>query len=821
MEALVAAVESGADAVYLAGNKFGARAYASNFTDNQMREAIEFAHLRNVKVHVAVNTLVGDSEMQEMQVYLRFLYDSNVDALLVQDLGILSFIHDTLPDMAIHASTQMTVHNLAGVEMLAELGCSRVVLSRELSLSDIKYICAHTDIEVEIFAHGALCVCFSGQCLFSSMIGGRSGNRGRCAQPCRLPYTLLDENGNDVLDANAGKYLLSPRDLNTLDILGELAASGVASLKLEGRMKRPEYVAVAVQAYRHAIDRLYSPAQDYFLQDKKRLAQIFNRSFTTSYLQGNSGKDMMSDRRPNNRGGLVGRVQSYDFRTKLVVLKLSEMLHQDDQLDFWVKIGGRVTAVVKQLFVNGKEVSSASAGEIVSFIVPGVVHIHDRAFKVFDSVLMAEAKEFFRKGNIIRRVSVDAVFKAINGQKAELVMSTQDGEQVRIYSSFVPEKAINHPLTKEIVYQHLARLGTSIFVLATAEIELQTTIMFPVSELNSMRRQAVDSLYKQRLEKYQKPSLKIHATCEKSNGIIAGNGMYDTKASLLVSVYTMEQARAALSGGADWVLFGGESYNGSNIKISEYEEACSLARAKGRKISFNTPRILLEQEMKDFQSYLEAYNEMQPDEINVHNLGMFYLASHCMELPIHIDASLNVYNAKTVAFWYLQGAVSITLSPELNLEQIKLLGKCRQLPLEVVVAGRQELMVSRYCPLGSFLGNVQSGKCQAGACQRGSYSLQDRKKEKFPLCFDQFCRTHLLNAKILSMLPYTRELLHAGIYRLRIDGKNMLPSELKQVVAMYKKSLVSTGKNQKDSEEQWKALEGAGITRGHFFRGVL
>ena len=171
MEALVAAVESGADAVYLAGNKFGARAYASNFTDNQMREAIEFAHLRNVKVHVAVNTLVGDSEMQEMQVYLRFLYDSNVDALLVQDLGILSFIHDTLPDMAIHASTQMTVHNLAGVEMLAELGCSRVVLSRELSLSDIKYICAHTDIEVEIFAHGALCVCFSGQCLFSSMIG--------------------------------------------------------------------------------------------------------------------------------------------------------------------------------------------------------------------------------------------------------------------------------------------------------------------------------------------------------------------------------------------------------------------------------------------------------------------------------------------------------------------------------------------------------------------------------------------------------------------------------------------------------------------------
>ena len=239
MEALKAAVEGGADAIYLSGKMFGARAYANNFDEQCLKEAIEFAHLRNVKIHVTVNTLVDNSEIPALADYFRFLYEIGADAVLVQDLGAARLAQLVAPDLPLHASTQMTVNNLAGVLALQELGFSRVVLSREVTLKDIIHICRNSDVEIEVFAHGALCVCYSGQCLMSSMIGGRSGNRGRCAQPCRLPYTLVDKNNNNVLK-DAGQYLLSPRDMNTLELIPEFIEAGVVSLKLEGRMKKPE-----------------------------------------------------------------------------------------------------------------------------------------------------------------------------------------------------------------------------------------------------------------------------------------------------------------------------------------------------------------------------------------------------------------------------------------------------------------------------------------------------------------------------------------------------------------------------------------------------
>ena len=257
-EALVAAVESGANAVYLAGNMFGARAYANNFDEEGMREAIAFAHQRNVLVHVTVNTIVDDQEIPQLVKYLRFLYEAGADAVLVQDLGVARIVRDNVPELPMHASTQMTVHNLDGVLALQNLGFSRVVLSRELSLAAIKEICDNCNVEIEVFVHGALCVCYSGQCLMSSVIGGRSGNRGRCAQPCRLPYTLVDAQDNDLLGDSAGKYLLSPRDMKGIDLLPQLIEAGVSSLKIEGRMKRPEYVAIVVGSYRHAIDSYYA-----------------------------------------------------------------------------------------------------------------------------------------------------------------------------------------------------------------------------------------------------------------------------------------------------------------------------------------------------------------------------------------------------------------------------------------------------------------------------------------------------------------------------------------------------------------------------------
>ena len=229
-EALRAAVENGANAIYLAGNAFGARAYANNFDREELREAIHFAHLRNVAIHVTVNTIVADEELEPLKDYLRFLYEAGADAILVQDLGVAKVAHETVPDLPLHASTQMSVSSIEGVRALAELGFTRAVLAREMSLKEIRSICAHSPIEIETFMHGALCVCYSGQCLMSSMIGGRSGNRGRCAQPCRLPYTLVDEKGQDVLGDKAGSYLLSPRDLSTIDVIPDLIEAGVSSL---------------------------------------------------------------------------------------------------------------------------------------------------------------------------------------------------------------------------------------------------------------------------------------------------------------------------------------------------------------------------------------------------------------------------------------------------------------------------------------------------------------------------------------------------------------------------------------------------------------
>jgi putative protease len=256
-QALRAAVENGADAVYLGGRSFSARASAENFTRDEFSESLRYAHLRGVKVYVTVNTLVDNREFAELADYLFFLFQEGTDALLVQDLGVVNWAREVLPGMPLHGSTQMTVHNAAGVDWLAGLGFTRVVLARETSRDDLQLIRERTSMELEVFVHGALCFCYSGQCLFSSMVGGRSGNRGRCAQPCRLTYRLVDEQDRDLSQPVGGEHLLSPKDLMLLGELPELIDLGIASLKIEGRMKRPEYVATVVRVYREALDRAY------------------------------------------------------------------------------------------------------------------------------------------------------------------------------------------------------------------------------------------------------------------------------------------------------------------------------------------------------------------------------------------------------------------------------------------------------------------------------------------------------------------------------------------------------------------------------------
>lgn len=820
-EALVAAVESGANAVYLAGNMFGARAYANNFDEEGLREAIRFAHLRGVLINVTVNTIVGDEEIPALRDYLRFLYEAGADAVLVQDLGVAKIARETVPGLALHASTQMTVHSLEGVLALQELGFTRVVLSRELSLKEIRHICSHCQVEIEVFMHGALCVCYSGQCLMSSMIGGRSGNRGRCAQPCRLPYDLVDEKGRDVLGDKAGKYLLSPRDMNTIDILPELIEAGVASLKIEGRMKRPEYVATVVSTYRGAIDRHYA-GEGYQVtqQEHDNLAQIFNRDFTTAYLMGRPGKAMMSDRRPNNRGLMVGRVESYDRNGGMVTVKLTGALALGDQVDFWVKVGGRVTAEIKELWNDkGRAIEHGEAGKLVKFALPKAVHAHDRLFKVFDAALMEKAKESYKSGAPIRRIGITAEAFAAEGKPLQIIFRDEEGHTAAALTDFIAETAQKRPLTEEIIKKQVERLGTSVFELKKLTCHITGEVMVPMSEINEARRKAVEALEKQRLAEF--PAYKDPAKIQGRAWPVEEKQTETPRpARLMVSVESLEQMKAAIEGGADGILFGGNSYRHHAISEEEYRLAWAFAQKARVRFDLNTPRIVRMNAQKSVENLLKTCLECRPASVHVHNIATLSLVKKVTDIPVHADYSLISYNGTALEALQGLGASEATLSPELSEGQIRKIAKESPIPLTCMVHGRLELMVSEYCVTGSFLGGAGEKPCSQ-PCQRGKYFLKDRKEALFPLVMDQYCHMHVLNSKTLSMLPHAMKFLPSGISTLRIEGKYFSPGEIRQLVAAYKMAM-NLPEELDEAQQDWLTKqEGKDITRGHYFRGVL
>ncbi|WP_337952123.1 U32 family peptidase [Mitsuokella jalaludinii] len=816
-EALVAAVENGANAIYLAGNAFGARAYASNFDREALREAIHFAHLRKVAIHVTVNTIVADEEMEPLRDYLRFLYEAGADAVLVQDLGVARVAHETVPDLPLHASTQMSVSSLEGVRALAELGFTRVVLARELSLKEIRHICAHAPIEIETFMHGALCVCYSGQCLMSSMIGGRSGNRGRCAQPCRLPYTLVDEKGQDVLGDKAGSYLLSPRDLSTIDVIPDLIEAGVSSLKIEGRMKRPEYVATVVRTYREAIDTYYA-GKGYAVTQEERddLAQIFNRDFTTAYLEGRPGKAMMSDRRPNNRGLLIGRVTAYDWDARIVTVKLSGRLGLGDQVDFWVKVGGRVTATISSLRdAEGREVEEGQAGDTVSFAIPSAVRDHDRVFKVYDARLMERAKETYASGAPVRRIPVAIAVRAAIGEPLTVTLCDAEGHRGEGRTDFIGESARKRPLSEEIIRKQVSRLGTSVYEMKSLHCDIAGEVMVPMSEINEARRKAVEALDALRLKEIE---AREHRPEPKFTDRIARPT--PKKADFLVAVDTLGKAEAALAAGADGILFGGESYEHRVIAPEEYERAWQMAREAGARIDFNTPRIVHDGQQKHAERLLAAFAAFPPDAVHVHNIAMLALVRRLTDFAIHADYSLISYNKQTLAFLKDYGASGATLSPELTAKEIRQLAQESPLPLTCIVHGRLELMVSNYCVTGSFLGGCGEGPCTQ-PCTRGHFALKDRKDALFPLAMDQFCHMHVLNSKVLSMMPHAMKFRAAGIETMQIEAKAMGEKEIAAIVKAYRKAMAFP-EEPAEAQLSWiHEQEGKDITRGHYFRGVL
>lgn len=819
--ALKAAVENGADAIYLGGKNFGARHYAANFTDEELAEAVEYAHVRGAAIHVTVNTLVDDGEIPTLLAYLRYLYNIGVDAVIVQDLGVAAAAQRVVPDLPLHASTQMTVHNLAGVRFLEKKGFSRVVLARELTLAEIDHIAKNTPLEVEVFCHGALCICYSGQCLMSSMIGARSGNRGCCAQPCRLPYTLVDKAGHDVLAGNAGRFLLSPRDLNTIELLPRFLASGIASLKIEGRMKRPEYVAVVVAVYRQALDAAQAGEPNRLLALQQRdLAQIFNRDFTTAYLQGRPGRMMMSDLRPSNRGIPAGRVIQYDAPRRVATIKTATPLRIGDGIEIWVKVGGRVGTTVSSLTVAGAAVAEVDAGVVAQIPVPAAVRVHDRVFKTSDTDLLARARRTFVSSDAYRRIPVSMDVTVAPNQPLQLIVQDGDGHKVRAASDEAAQPAINRPLTADWLRQQLDRLGNTVFVLQGFSAHISGRVMVPASTVNAVRRQAIQALIAARLADWHRPPLRDavyeagHAAVERCLLPFAGREI--NKPLLAVNVDTVAKGIEALHAGADLIRCGGEVFDGPPWRAEDYEIMLQHARRAGKKVIFSTPRIVRADQEEAVAAELRLFAVLAPDGVSVANPGTLWLAKRYTSLPIFADYPMNIFNSVAVCSLANDNVAGVTLSPELTLAQIRRLAG-HGLALECIVHGYLALMVTEYCPLGSFRGQIHRGPCRRPCANCGPLWLKDRKDVLFPWRHDQFCRSHIYNSAMLSMLPHMPELVNVGLSSVRIEAKIPLPGGIERVVSLYRRALDGVTPRPQEIE----AIEQSGITRGHFFRGVL
>lgn len=819
-EAFSAALECGADAIYLGGQQFGARQYAPNFSRDELAQSIRLAHLLGVKVYITVNTLVDEAEMPELRDYLGYLYEVGADAAILQDIGVARMARRIAPKLPIHASTQMTVYDLPGANLLADYGFSRVILARELSMAEISAICRKARCEIETFIHGALCICYSGQCLMSSMIGGRSGNRGRCAQPCRLPYTLQNQAGrNMLLDQGIGEYLLSPKDFQTIEVLPQLIEAGVASLKIEGRMKRAEYVAVVVDAYRRGLDRALAVPDHYKVpgEDLRDLEQIFNRGFTSGHLFGKNGRDMMSDRRPNNRGVLIGRTSYYLSRERQLQLKLEGPLAVGDIVEAWVKVGGRVNIEVTSMQSNGVEITEANAGQEVCIPCSEYVKPGDRIFKTFDARLTEKVRSWYAKPYARRRIPVSMKAIAAVDENFTIEVVDRDGNRAAASSKNLGQLARNKPLTIDALEIQCAKLGNTPFRLESFSANLTGEVMLPVSEINDTRRRAVEMLEEARLAQFARsplvaPSIELMELTARMIEEYA-------RPALAVNIDTKAQAAAALASGADWILVSGERFHSGLYCLADYEELLAMIRKYNAKAIFSLPRIIRESRYNEVSTRLSWFADLRPDAVGVANLSAWAQVRQYPHLKVHADYPLHFYNAEALTYARDQDAISATLSPELTLQQVQFLGQKGILPLECLVHGRMTLMVSEFCAIGSYLG-CTGRKTEGGVCQSGDFVLHDRKGESFPVITDDSCRMFIQNAKELSMLPYVQKLAQLlGISRLRIEACHMDPSEVGRVTGLYRKA-IDTGASGLSVAEV-DAAEHQDITRGHYFRGVL
>ena len=821
LECARAAVENGADAIYFGlDSGFNARARATNIGEEQLPELMRLLHERGVKGYLTLNTLVFTNELPEVERVIRIAAETGVDAALVQDLGAVRLIRAICPDLPIHASTQMTLTSSEGIQIAKELGVERVVLARELSLEQITKISSQIDMPLEAFVHGALCVAYSGQCLTSESLGGRSANRGQCAQACRLPYELVCD-GEDV-DLGDQRYLLSPQDLAAYELTPELIDAGVISFKIEGRLKSAEYVANITRHYRRAIDAAFTQQPvEFSKQDVEEMQLSFSRGFSPGWLRGDDHKMLVPAISSAKRGVFLGTVQS--AARGRVAVQLDCGIAAGDGLVFEGnradndEQGGRVYEV----WQRGQQLDhSVSSGLVELTFQRGAIDFEklwpgQQLWKTDDPKLSARLRKTFSSADPLRRVPLDLRVEARVGQPLRVVGRSTNGAVCEVTSPLPLEVAKKHPVTMDFLRSQLGRLGQTVYEMRELDAQIDGSPMIPLSVLSELRHEVIRQLETSAARVPQRriasesvlPSLVGHVFnvpgSRSEQTQTPENGTLKTcPTTLHVLCRTLDQLRVVLAHGEKQIAIDFQD-------IREYREAVQLAHEADAEIWLATPRIQKPEEAGLFRALMKH----GADGILVRNLGgLWFFANE--GVPFVADFSLNVTNELTAQFLMERGARRVTASYDLNRDQLlDLVTACPTEWLEVVIHQHMPMFHMEHCVFCAVLSPGTNPTNCGRPCDRHNVHLRDRQGVEHRLTADVGCRNTLFNAIPQSAAEAVPELLARGVRHFRVELLDESPDEIRLTLDSYRELL----SGRVAGRDVWKKLNAAnrvGVTRG-------
>lgn len=781
MESLKAGIQNGADAIYLGGSSFGARASATNFDNDELIEAVKYAKLRNVNIFVTVNTSIKETEVEELISYTDFLYKIGVDAIILSDIGVAEVLRKRYPNMELHASTQISAHSLNDVLELKKVGFNRVVLARELSIEEIKEICDNVDIDIEVFIHGAICISYSGQCLMSSMLGDRSGNRGRCAQPCRQSYKLINKTTGKIINVN-GNYLLSPKDLCSIENIEKILDTGVKSLKIEGRMKRPEYVAVVTSRYRKTIDNYIN---NKITDDKKALKEdleaIFNRKFTSGYLMSKNGSDIINLDKPNNVGVKVGEVLSFNSKKNKLKIKLSGKLSKGDGINLG---GGSIGRIIK----NGEIFDFGVAGEIIEIDFVKNIKSNTPVYKTSDKLLVDNANKSFIEGIENKKINLKCEIFIKVGEKAKFIL-----ENIEVYSDEKIEKANDKEAKIDKIIEKLCKTGGTPYKFVFDNIFVDKDVFVPVSVLNNLRRKAIEKYEEYKLDFSSKRIIYSY----KNFSYLKDKKVFNGKITL--KVHKNSQLDKILEN-PDISEYIREIYTEDFTLLEEYY---NKFKTIGINLVYSALGVIRNEEYSILEKYLSKINNEIFNKVQISTWGSKnFFKSKFGAKKFNIDTYFNIYNSYSLRFFekYFD-AEDITISQEINKFEIKsLLNKSKEknANVDMIIYGHTRAMLTEYCAMGVLTKDCHKDR-RCAECARSDYILKDMENREFRLFQDIFCRTEIRNHITLDLRENINEIFELGVDRVRLDftyeDSDMVYRILKECVEYLKYSKKFNYKN--------------------------